>query len=30
MCNQQLNTNLSREQLNDIVRYLNETFYKFP
>ncbi|HLD13205.1 MAG TPA: hypothetical protein VJB18_00645 [Burkholderiales bacterium] len=29
MCNQQLKTNLSREQLNDIVRYLNETFYKF-
>lgn len=30
MCNQQLNANLSREQLNDIVRYLNETFYRFP
>ena len=30
MCNQQLNTNLSREQLNDIVKYLNESFYKFP
>lgn len=30
MCNQQLNANLSRDQLNDIVRYLNETFYKFP
>ena len=30
MCNRQLNTNLSREQLNDIVRYLDKTFYKFP
>ena len=30
MCNQQLNTNLSREQLNDIVKYLDNAFYKFP
>lgn len=30
MCNQQLNANLSREQLNDVVKYLNDTFYKFP
>ncbi len=30
MCNQQLNTNLSREQLNDIVKYLDDAFYKFP
>ncbi len=30
MCNQQLNTNLSREQLNDVVKYLNDVFYKFP
>lgn len=30
MCDQQLKTNLSREQLSHIVKYLNETFYKFP
>ncbi len=30
MCNQQLNASLGREQLNDIVSYLNKTFYKFP
>ncbi len=30
MCNQQLGTDLSREQLNNIIKYLNETFYKFP
>jgi mono/diheme cytochrome c family protein len=30
LCNQQLNANLGRDQLNDIVSYLNATFYKFP
>jgi len=30
MCNQQLNTNLSREQLNDVIKYLDNAFYKFP
>ncbi len=30
MCNQQLNTNLSREQLNDVIKYLDSAFYKFP
>lgn len=29
-CNQQLKTNLQREQLNDLVKYLNDTYYRFP
>ncbi len=30
MCNQQLGNKLDRGQANDIVKYLNEAFYKFP
>ncbi len=30
MCNQQLGTKLERDQLNDLVKYLNDTYYKFP
>lgn len=30
MCNQQLGNKLDRGQVNDIVKYLNEAFYKFP
>ena len=28
-CNRQLETNLNKDQINDIVKYLNDTFYKF-
>jgi len=28
-CNEQMNKNLSRDQLNDLVRFLNESYYKF-
>jgi hypothetical protein len=28
-CNQQLQKGLSKDQLNDLVAYLNETYYKF-
>lgn len=28
-CNQQLKKGLSKDQLNDLVAYLNETYYKF-
>lgn len=28
-CNEQLNANLSRDDINDIVIHLNETYYKF-
>jgi len=30
MCNQQLGTRLEREQLNDLVKYLNDAYYRFP
>jgi len=30
LCNQQLGTKLQRDQLNDLVKYLDEAFYKFP
>lgn len=30
LCNQQLGTKLERDQLNDLVKYLDEAFYKFP
>ncbi len=30
MCNGQLGGKLSREQVNNIVNYLDEAFYKFP
>lgn len=29
MCNQQLQKELSHEQMNDLVAYLNETYYRF-
>lgn len=29
ICNRQLKTELSRKQLNDLVAYLNETYYRF-
>ena len=28
-CNQNTQANLSKDQVNDIVKYLNETYYKF-
>lgn len=28
-CNQQLKKGLSKDQLNDLIAYLNETYYKF-
>ncbi|MEK7759364.1 MAG: cytochrome c [Pseudomonadota bacterium] len=28
-CNQQLNKNFNRDQINDLVKYLDESFYKF-
>lgn len=28
-CNQQLQKGLSKDQLNDLIAYLNETYYKF-
>lgn len=28
-CNQQLRKKLSREQINDLIAYLNETYYRF-
>ena len=30
LCNQQLGTKLEHDQLNDLVKYLDEAFYKFP
>lgn len=30
MCNSQLGAKLSREQINNVVKYLDEAFYKFP
>jgi mono/diheme cytochrome c family protein len=30
MCKGQLSLKLSRDQVNDLVKYLDETFYKFP
>ncbi len=30
LCNQQLGAKLQRDQLNDLVKYLDEAFYKFP
>ncbi len=30
LCNQQLGTKLERDQLNDLVKYLDEAFYKYP
>ena len=29
LCNTQLKTGLSNDELNDLVRYLNESFYRF-
>jgi len=29
MCNRNLRTHLSKEQLDDLVKYLNDAFYKF-
>ena len=28
-CNQRVNANLSGDDINDVVKYLNETYYKF-
>ena len=28
-CNQRVNANLSSDHINDVVKYLNETYYKF-
>jgi hypothetical protein len=28
-CNTQLKTGMSKDELNDVVKYLNESFYKF-
>ena len=30
MCKEQLNIKLGKDQVNDLVKYLDETFYKFP
>ncbi len=30
MCNKQLGTQLERGQLNDLVKYLNDAYYRFP
>lgn len=29
LCNTQLKTGLSKDELNDLVKYLNESFYRF-
>lgn len=29
-CDRQLGTQLERDQLNDLVKYLNDTYYRFP
>jgi hypothetical protein len=28
-CNTQLKTGMSKDELNDVVKYLNESFYRF-
>lgn len=30
LCNRQLGARLERDQLNDLVKYLNDTYYRFP
>ena len=30
MCKNQLNIKLSKDQVNDLVKYLDEAFYRFP